>query len=329
MALRHVVRPTFSFNYKPDLSAKHFYRERVNKAGDSISISEFQGSLFSGYSQGRYGGISFGVDNNLEMKWRSKKDTGENAIRKVRLIDGFGFNSGYNFLNDSLKLQPFNLYLRSTLFEKINLNMNALLNPYKTNALGQPISQYAWQGGRFSLGQINNASVSMSTSFQSKKKDEKKGEETEDDDNAGRYPVEMDPTLMADQQQLMEYMRRNPAEFVDFNVQWSLSLSFSLNYSRRLLPDFTVENNVTSNISFNNSFNLTPKWNFSTNGYFDVSTGQLQTFTMSISRDMHCWQMAISVTPVGPYRFFSLNINPKSGILQDLKVNRTRYFYNY
>jgi hypothetical protein len=135
---------------------------------------------------------------------------------------------------------------------------------------------------------------------------------------------------MADQQMLMDYMRRNPAEFVDFNVPWSVSLSFSLNYSRRIKPDYSgFESDLTSNISFNNSFSLTPKWNFSTNGYFDVSTRQLQTFTMSISRDMHCWQMSISVTPVGPYRSFSFNINPKSGILQDLKVNRTRYFNNY
>ncbi len=329
IALRHVMRPTFSFNYKPDLSAKHFYKERVNAAGDSLVISEFQGSLFSGYSQGRYGGISFGIDNNLEMKWRSKKDTGENAIKKVRLIDGFGFNSGYNFLQDSLKLQPFNLYLRSTLFEKINLNMNALLNPYKLNKFGNPINQYAWQGGRFSLGQISYGSISMSTSFQSKKTNDGK-EATNENTNAGRIPLETDPTLQGDQQQLLEYMRRNPAEFVDFNVPWSVSLSFSLNYSRRIKPDYSgFESDLTSNVSFNNSFSLTPKWNFSTNGYFDVSTRKLQTFTMSISRDMHCWQMSINVTPVGLYRSFSININPKAGILQDLKVNRSRYFYNY
>lgn len=206
--------------------------------------------------------------------------------------------------------------------------MSALLNPYKLNRLGQPINQYAWQGGRFSLGQISYGSVSMSTSFQSKKKDEGKGEKT--DQNAGRIPLETDPTLMAEQQQLMDYMRRNPAEFVDFNVPWSVSFSFSLNYNRRLKPDYSgFESDLTSNVSFNNSFSLTPKWNFSTNGYFDVSTRRLQTFTMSISRDMHCWQMSINVTPVGPFRYFSLNINPKSGILQDLKVNRTRYFSNY
>ena len=39
--------------------------------------------------------------------------------------------------------------------------------------------------------------------------------------------------------------------------------------------------------------------------------------------------MSIGVTPVGPYRSFSITINPKSGMLQDLRVNRTRNFPNF
>ena len=326
MAIRHVVRPTFSFNYKPDLSKKHYYMAQVDSQGTKLPFSEYEGSLFSPYSQGRFGGITFGVDNNLEMKLRSKKDTGENAIKKQPLIDGFGFTSGYNFLRDTMKLENFSLYLRSTLFEKINLNASALLVPYVLDKFGRPTKQYAWKGKSFSLGSINYGSISMSTTFQSKKKDETKP----DQPTANNIPLATDPTLLAEQQQLMEYMRRNPAEFVDFNIPWSINLSFSLNFNKQPKPDYSgFENEVTSNVSFNNSFNLTPKWNFSTNGYLDVKTRKLETFTMSISRDMHCWQMSINVTPIGLYRYFSFNLNPKAGILQDLKVNRTRSFSSY
>ncbi|MCH5687458.1 hypothetical protein LWM68_26245 [Niabella sp. W65] len=83
---------------------------------------------------------------------------------------------------------------------------------------------------------------------------------------------------------------------------------------------------VTSSVNFNGSFNLTPKWNFSVNGFYDFSTAKIQTFSMAISRDLHCWQMAINVTPIGLYRFFNFTISPKAGILQDLKINRTRSF---
>ena len=225
-----------------------------------------------------------------------------------------------------MKLENFNLYLRSTLFEKINLNVSALLVPYELDKFGRPTKRYAWQGKSFSLGKINYGSISLTTNFQSKKRDETKP----DQQTPNNISLATDPTLLAEQQQLMEYMRRNPAEFVDFNVPWSINLSFSLNFNKQPKPDYSgFESNVTSNISFNNSFSLTPKWNFSTNGYMDIKTRKLETFTMSISRDMHCWQMSINVTPVGIYRYFSFNLNPKAGILQDLKVNRTRTFYNY
>jgi hypothetical protein len=315
-------------NYTPNLSGRHYYEDTVNAAGLIQSFSEFEGSMFSAFSNGRFGGLTFGVDNNLEMKVRSKKDTGENAIKKMPLIDGFGFTSAYNFLRDSMKLEPFNLYVRSTLFEKINFNMSGTFVPYRLDSTGQPTKYYAWQGKGFSLGQLTNGSISLTTSFKSKKGDEKKEEEP--DENNSYDPTQMDPNLLAQQQGLMEYMRRNPAEFVDFNIPWSINLSFSLNYSRRPKPDYSgFQTEISSNISFNNSFSLTPKWNFSTNGYLDLKTQKLETFTMSISRDMHCWQMSINVTPIGFYRSFSFNLNPKAGILQDLKVNRTRSFYTY
>ncbi|MFL5789027.1 MAG: putative LPS assembly protein LptD, partial [Flavisolibacter sp.] len=173
IALRHVIRPTFSFNYKPNLSAGN-YDLIMDDRGVVHPYSHFLGNIFSPYPYGKFGGISFGVDNNLEMKWRSKKDTGAAAIKKIRLIDGFGFTSGYNFLSDSLKLLPFNLYLRSTLFEKINITAQALLDPYQQGASGQDINKYLFQGGGFHLGRINSGSVAISTSFKSKPRDENK-----------------------------------------------------------------------------------------------------------------------------------------------------------
>ena len=137
-----------------------------------------------------------------------------------------------------------------------------------------------------------------------------------------------DPMLAIDAQSQLDYMRRNPSDFVDFNIPWSISLGLSVYYSERFrLDSRRFEKEFSSNLTFNGSFSLTPKWNFAMNGYYDLDTKHLETFTMSINREMHCWQLSINVTPVGPYRYFSFTISPKSGMLQDLKVNRTRYFY--
>lgn len=324
VAIRHVIRPTVSFNYKPDLSKGHYYKEQVDTTGTyKLEFSEFEGALYSGFSKGRTGGISFQLDNNLEMKWRSRKDTGDNAIKKIKLIDGYGFSTGYNFLRDSMKLDPINLYLRTTLFEKISITGSGVLTPYQADAKGRDIAKYAWEGGKFKLGRITYGSVSVSSGFRSKPKDPQK----EADRKKQANDRLTDAIARADQQRLLEYMQQNSAEFVDFNIPWEINLGYSLSFSNRMKPDYSgYETDFSSNLSFNGSFNLTEKWNFSANGFFDLDTKKLQTFSMSINRDMHCWQMSINVTPVGLYRYFSFSISPKASLLQDLRINRTRSF---
>jgi len=322
-AIRHVMRPQFGINYKPDLMKPYYYRERVDKEGNQVLMSVFDGSIYGPFGSEESGGIGFGIDNNIEMKVRSKKDTGEAELKKVKILDGFGISGGYNFLADSFKLSTFSIYARSNLFEKINITANASMDPYKTNpANGFRIDEYAWQGGsKFNLGSITSGSINMSTSFQSKKKDEKDKEEKEklkgEDDN-----------LTNDQMmQQMDYIRRNPAEFTDFSIPWTLSFSYSLSFTKLLQPDYRYKTELTSSFNFNGDFSLSPKWKIGANGYFDTKTMQLQSLTTFISRDLHCWQMSINVTPVGLYRFFNITISPKSGLLRDLKINRTRYFY--
>ncbi|MGZ5218629.1 MAG: putative LPS assembly protein LptD, partial [Chitinophagaceae bacterium] len=328
-ALRHVIRPTFSLNYSPSLSKKYYDTVTVNANGDWTKYSQLQGGLYSGFSDITNGGISFGIDNNLEMKYKPKKDTaadGETEFRKLRIIDGFGFNGNYNFLADSNKLSRINLYFRNNLFEKINLSAQATMSPYLRNRFGQDSSVYIWKGpGGFTPGRITNGSVSLSTSFQSKPRDEQKDKQKQE-----QLQNEMnDPVLAADKQRLLDYMQQNPSEFVDFNIPWQITLSYSLYFSEQRKQDFSgFEKIVNSNISVGGSFSLTPKWNLSiSNVNYDFRTKEIQTFSVSINREMHCWQMSINVTPIGRYRYFNFTISPKSGILQDLRINRTRSFY--
>lgn len=333
-ALRHVMRPNISINYTPNLSKKYY--DLVPYTVDSTTyyrqISQFAtNNIFTGYGYGTFGGIAFGIDNNLEAKFRSKKDTTNGGIKKVRLIDGFGFTSGYNFLADSTqpKLLPFLISFRSSLFDRINLTASATLDPYATSKGGfSDYGRFAWQNGRFTVGRISGGSLSLSTSFKSKPRDEEKAAENSDDEQPNLNEV-TDPMLLNDQERLMDYMRRNPSEFVDFNIPWSVNISLSAYFSQRPQSDYTYKKEFSASFNFNGDFSLTPKWKFTADGYYDLKANEIQQFTMSINRDMHCWQMAINVTPIGQYRLFSFTISPKASILQDLKVNRTRSFYNY
>jgi LPS-assembly protein len=321
-AIRHVIRPTVSLSYKPDLAKNDYYTTRVDTTDRQIQFSHFEGNVYGAFSPGRFGGISFGFDNNLEMKVRSKKDTGDAAIKKVRLIDGFGITGGYNLISDSFKLSPMNIYLRSTLFEKINITAGATLDPYQVDEKGFRRDVYAWEGGKFSPGRITSGHISVSTSFTSKPKNEEKQQDTEQE---SEYQA---PLTMDEQAAQLDYVRNNPAEFADFNIPWSLNVSYSLSFSRVLRSNFTdFETRSNSNLSLNGDFNLTPRWKMGMNTYYDFTTKSIQMLTMFISREMHCWQLSINVTPVGLYRSFNITINPKSGLLRDLRINRTRTFY--
>jgi LPS-assembly protein len=139
-----------------------------------------------------------------------------------------------------------------------------------------------------------------------------------------------DPALMGDQQRLMEYMQQNPSEFVDFNIDWNLGLSYSLLLTSIRKTDFSgFTSQITQGITFNGGFNLTPKWKITGNGSYDISTSKIQYLALSINREMHCWQLSINVVPVGFTRSFNFSISPKSSLLQDLKINRSRYFTTY
>ena len=311
VAIRHEIKPSFSINYKPDFVKKYFNDVQIDTAKNTIRVSQFDGGVVSGFGEGTFGGIGFGIDNLLEMKVKNKDSTADNPTKKIKLIDGLSIRSGYNFLADSLKLSPFSLSLRTTLFDKVNITGGANIDPYDTDTLGRRINHLLWKDG--SPGRFTTGSLALSTSIKSKPKDNKP--------DAERVPG--DATLTPDEQQRqLEYIRQNPADFVDFNIPWSLQLSYSLNFSRILsttLKSYTTE--VNSSVNINGDFSLSPKWKVGGGTFFDFRTAKIQTVSMFLTREMHCWQMAINIQ-VGQFKSFSITLNPKSGILRDLRINK-------
>jgi len=321
-AIRHEIRPSISINYKPDFASKYYYNTKVDSFGHVLRFSQFDGGIIGSFSEGAFGGIGFGIDNLLEMKVKDKSDTSGKTTKKVKLIDGFGFNSSYNLLADSFALGNFSFYARSTLFDKINITAGANLDPYDVDKKGYRLRNILWDPGHFKFGRITGGNLAISTSFQSKSADGK-------NDKTREIPV--DPFMTPDEQQRqLQFARANPAEFTDFNIPWTLSLSYSFNFSRVLKPDFSAyETQTYSSVNFNGDFSLTPKWKVGGTGFYDMTKGDIQQISMFITREMHCWQLAINVTPIGLYRSFNITISPKSGILRDLKINRSRTFSSY
>ncbi|HEY2720297.1 MAG TPA: putative LPS assembly protein LptD, partial [Chitinophagaceae bacterium] len=242
IAIRHVMRPTFGFSFSPDLNKQYLKKVQVDSTGQRFfSYDAETGGILSYTSGRRSASLNFQLDNNLEMKMRSKKDTANGGVKKVKLIDGFGVTTSYNLLADSFPLTNPNFYLRSTLFQKISITANAVLNPYDFDSRGFPVNKLFSHDGKFSWGRLSNGSLSISSNFQSKPKD-KQADETR---KKQLGDVLQDPNV--DEQGLLDYMRNNPAQFVDFNIPWTLSVGLSLSYYEQIKSDYSgFQKNLSS-----------------------------------------------------------------------------------
>ena len=325
-AIRHEIRPSITLNYSPNFNANNYYRTTVDASGNTQEVSYYENSIYGPYSNQRFGGLSFNIDNNITMKVRNKKDTSATADKKISILDGFSISGGYNFLADSFQFQPLSLSARSNLLDKINITANASFDPYQTNDMGVRMNKLVWAKKPLSLGNLINGGVSLQSSFKGGDKSKKSTPPNQNfnrDVNTGGMPLD-------EYQREASYIQNNPAEFVDFEIPWNVDLSYSLLFNRNF--DITKAKFITiltQGVNFNSSANLTEKWKIGLTGSFDITTKQLGVLSGYLSRDMHCWQMAINISPVGRYRFFSINISPKSPILRDLKINRTRSFTDF
>lgn len=330
-AIRHEIRPSLSINYKPNMNRMNYYTTQVDASGNRSRYSVYDGSVFGSFSEGKFGGLNFGVDNNIQMKVRDRKagavaDSGEVAVKKVSLIDGFSITGNYNFLADSFKLSNLNLTARSTLFEKINITANATFDPYQTDGTtGRRIDKLIWSQRPATLGTMTGGGISLQSQFQGGDKKSGSGSNSLQNQRSNMGDMPLDEF-----QQEAVYMNNNPGEFVDFSIPWSIDFSYSLRFSRTrsFVNPGKFDKTVSQDVNWNNSVNLTPKWKIGINGSYNITQKEIGVLSMYLSRDLHCWQMAINMAPVGRYRFFTITINPKSPMLRDIKVNRTRYFFD-
>ncbi len=321
-AIRHEMRPSFSINYKPNMAASFHENLQVDTSNRIVRVSQFDGVMPGSFGEGRVFGVGFGIDNVLEMKKKNPDDTTGKGT-KIKLIDGFGFTGFYNAIADSFHFSPINLYLRTNLFDLFNITAGATLDPYQSDERGNRINKLQWTGNKFSLGTITNGNIAISTQIQSKPRDGKTQDQRLKEN-------QQDPFMTPEEQQRqLQFTRANPAEFTDFNIPWSLNLSYSLNFNRVQKPDYSGFTTQTfSSINFNGDFSLTEKWKMGATGFFDVNSKSLQQFSFFVSREMHCWQLSINVIPVNTFRSFNIVLSPKSGILRDLRINRSRTFVN-
>ena len=300
-AIRHVITPNVGFTYNPGISGFNTVTNQTSGAITKYSV--FEGAMFGAPSMVKSGFVNMGLVNNLEMKVRSAKDT-VSGFKKIKIFENLSIDSRYDVLADSFQLSPFNMNMRTTPFENISINMNAVADPYQLDPVsGRRLDQFIADNSN-DLARITSMNAAITFNLQSKQAKPKTESKT------------------ATKEELDE-VNRNRYQYVDFNIPWTLNISYNFIYSK---PAYVTD--IKQTVSFNGDFNVTDNWKVGMNSGFDLKQKKFTYTSMNIYRSLHCWEIRLNMVPFGFRKSYSLDINVKSSILQDLKLSRKRDWYD-
>ena len=344
VAVRHVFTPSVSYSMAPDFSAARYgFYDTYTYTDDkgevrTVEYSPYSGSMYGVPGKGKSGTLSLSVGNNLEMKLRTDKDT-TRSEKTVSLIDELGASMSYNFAAISRPWSNLNTRLRLKLPGNHTFNLNAVwaTYAYEFNEQGKVIvgerTEYSY--GRF--GRFQGMSQNFSYTFSNNTLREWKGkfnnlfhrdygdDETDDE--------EFDENPNADKPERVGKTQSAPGKNggaapvdEDGYVNYSLPWSFSISYGITMREDTKAQINVkrmrypwalSHSLNMSGNMKLTNKWNINFSSGWDFTWHDFTTTTMSVTRDLHCFNMSCSVV-LKPYTSYNFTVKANSQMLADL-----------
>ena len=351
--LRHVMTPSFSLSYKPDFSAAkygyyktaYYYNNDIRPGRSAriddapiidpytkkpIKYSIFEGLQYGGPSAGEQANLSFSLDNNVELKIKSRKDTTNGGEKKIPIIQGLNISGSYNFMAAEKKLSQLGFGGRSQFTDKLGFNFSGSFSPYLVDELITPSAGLIpartslFESNRYvfseaKLPRLTNFNFSFDYSLNPDAL--KRRNKNMDNLNNQMGNQAKTPEQLAE----LEAISRDPNAFVDFNIPWNFSFSYSFSYNNSLGSKTTRQ--VSNTLNFNGDFALTPKTKVQFNSGWDFKAKNISYTSFVIYRDLHCWNLNASWIPFGAYQSYSVTIQVKEAILQDLKLSKRKGFY--
>lgn len=342
-AIRHVFKPSVTFSYAPDFTTSRYgytkHYERVDANGNStlVSYSPYSNGIY-GYPSGtKQGLISMSVSNNLEMKVKSDRDS--TGYRKISLIDELSASLSYNMAAKTQPWSNLSTRLRLKLGKNKTFSMAAVFATYayKFNENGQVVTsdRTEWSYGRFGRfqGMSQNLSYTFNNQTWSKWMDflhgRKRGtssttdskSDTDDDDTED---ANIDPDLKNARRggnKKKEKAKVDADGYLAFSIPWSLSLSYGITMAEDRTRQINVRRmrypySFTQTLNASGYVRISEGWNITFSSGYDFEAHKLSMTTMSLARDLHCFEMSASVV-LKPYSSFNFTFRARASELAD------------
>ncbi len=311
--LRHVIEPNLGFNYTPDYTRSGWgYFETVQTDSRQEDESEyeqysvFQSGVFGDRpsNQGQRMSLDYSLGNRFEGKYWSKRDS---SFNKFKILDNIGMNGGYNFAADSFRHDVVTMNTRAQLLASVSrLMLNASFDPYVFEG-GRRVNRLMWNEEkklfrfvRATAGLSNQLKVGQLAGLLSGN-GIKKGGRTGGQRDKGPQGI--------GSQSLLDLIE-------NFSIRHEFKVTLE-----RIGDDMERDTfRVTAHtIGINGNLQLTDKWRLSIgNITYNFKTKSLVYPTLSIYRDLHCWELSMNWTPGANSYRVSLHVKP--GSLDFIKV---------
>ena len=330
-AIRHTLAPSVSISFSPNQAGDklgYFKNIQIDTTGKIQPVSRFQGFTPSapiGLNQS--GVINFDLQNIFEAKIRPKSDTGE--VRKMKILDNLSINSSYNIFADTLKLSPIQVSARTNIFNLIDINFGSTFEPYSyeptwigenNKVLSQYKSRYfRWEKGGRDWLQLSNANLNFSLNLTPDGFKKKTAEKVA---NATKQLNAKNPNNIDQQRakQELQNIKQNPEAYIDFDIPWTLNLSYLFTYNKQGYLD----KSLSQMLSFGGDLKLSKTWKIAVTSGYDITNKGFVLTNIDIHKDLHCWEASFNWNPFGQFQSYSFDLKVKASMLQDLKVSKRR-----
>ena len=334
-AIRHVIRPSISYNINPAFDQYYDSFEIIDADGtttDDVRREEytrFQGSIFGTPNQNFSSSLGISVGNNFEAKVRDNDSTATEP-KKIKLLNNLNFATSYNFAADSLRWSPMRVSGGTTILnDKMNINFGATLDPYALDNNNRRVNQYNIDNGG-SLFRLTSANINMSYTLSSKAfegsdndQDDASIEESirsggRADDLFGRPEDFADRRLTDDDKN--KDKEKEPSELFNYKIPWSLRMAYAVNYANSIR-----QNEISSHsLMFSGDVELSPRWSVGASSGYDFSNQGFTLTQFRFERDLLSWRLNFSWVPFGTYNSWNFFVGIKSNLLKDLKYDKRR-----
>lgn len=328
-AIRHVVRPSVSYNINPSFDRYYeSYRKNVITASgttyEDVEYSPFENSIYGSPGKTYSSSIGFGLGNSIEAKVRNKvTDSTEVEYRKVNILNNLNFSSAYNLAGDSLKISPVSVSGGTQLANnKLGVNFNMSLDPYALDSNNRKIDKFNIDNNG-SLFRLTNANLTLNYAFSSK--DFEKGKNDNEAKNTTTFNSTEDLLGTTDDLSKSSFddnedQEQKDVKLYNYKIPWSLRLAYSVAYN-----NFARQNEISSNsLMFSGDVELSPRWNVGVSSGYDIKNKGFTHTNLRFERDLLSWKMNFNWVPFSVNKSWFFFIGIKSGVLSDLKWDKQR-----